>query len=229
MIEHPPPYFKFSPQKWMKGEIFTCSWQAQGVFANLCGWYWMRKGQMTYKQALKRYPDDLLEELIEDGILKAKGGVIRIEFLDEQLEIDSPPPKKRMVRTKPQKSFVDGGYNPPDVSIGGKEGKGKEKEKEKEKLNKKEKFERTKNTFISQVNKAGADKYSESMIQDFIDYWTETKPNGFIQRWEMQPTFDYGRRLGKWKSNETKFNPGKKAMGSRSGKYGGYNYRKPKG
>jgi len=77
------------------------------------------------------------------------------------------------------------------------------RDREKEKINKKEIFEKRKQEFISQVNQH--ENFQKNLKDDFCDYWTETKPNGFTMRWEMQPTFDIQRRLNTWLKND--FNP----------------------
>ena len=40
------------------------------------------------------------------------------------------------------------------------------------------------------------------MLESFSDYWTESKPNGKKMKFEMQKTFDIGRRLKSWKRND---------------------------
>lgn len=41
----------------------------------------------------------------------------------------------------------------------------------------------------------------ESLIKDFIDYWTETSLNGKKMRFEGQKYFDVKRRFATWKKN----------------------------
>jgi hypothetical protein len=48
------------------------------------------------------------------------------------------------------------------------------------------------------------DKYTQEMIADFVEYWTESS-NGKKQRWEYEKTFDIGRRLARWAKNEIAF------------------------
>ena len=40
------------------------------------------------------------------------------------------------------------------------------------------------------------------VLQDFVDYWTESNTNGIKMKFEMQKTFDPKRRLKKWVSNQ---------------------------
>lgn len=44
-------------------------------------------------------------------------------------------------------------------------------------------------------------EYEKSMVNDFYLYWTEKKPKGRKMRWEMEKTFDVGRRLQRWNKN----------------------------
>jgi len=44
-------------------------------------------------------------------------------------------------------------------------------------------------------------EYEENMLNDFYLYWTEKKPKGRKMRWEMEKTFDVGRRLQRWNKN----------------------------
>ncbi len=63
-------------------------------------------------------------------------------------------------------------------------------------------------------------KYSEDTVAKFIKYWTELNSSRKKMRFELQPTFEIGKRLGRWSSNdfgkktepsnkvENKFEPG---------------------
>ena len=54
-------------------------------------------------------------------------------------------------------------------------------------------------TFREQV--AQHTTFESSMLDSFADYWTESNEKGVKLRFEMQKTFDIGRRLKKWSSN----------------------------
>ena len=54
-------------------------------------------------------------------------------------------------------------------------------------------------TFREQV--AQHTTYESTMRDSFADYWTESNEKGVKLRFEMQKTFDIGRRLKKWSSN----------------------------
>lgn len=81
------PFFKFETAKYLVGDIYYCSLEAQGLFINICVFYWQRECQLTKKQFLRRFnKPDLLDELVSDGVVKLEGDDIKISFLDSQLE-----------------------------------------------------------------------------------------------------------------------------------------------
>ena len=61
--------------------------------------------------------------------------------------------------------------------------------------------------FISELVSKGID---ENMVRrelmKFISYWTEPSKSGKKQRWELEKTFEVGRRLATWFSRITQFN-----------------------
>ena len=79
------PYFQFEPAEYLAGNISFCSLKAQGLFVNLCSYYWQRSCQITKEQFLKRlnYPNEFAE-LIEENIVELENDKIKIQFLDEQ-------------------------------------------------------------------------------------------------------------------------------------------------
>jgi len=46
------PYFKFEPAEYIAGDIQDCSFEAQGVFINICALYWIKQGALFYASAL---------------------------------------------------------------------------------------------------------------------------------------------------------------------------------
>ncbi|MFA5728902.1 MAG: hypothetical protein WC957_05700 [Candidatus Neomarinimicrobiota bacterium] len=42
--------------------------------------------------------------------------------------------------------------------------------------------------------------------QEFLDYWTETNPNGKKERWQMEKVFDVKRRFQTWLRNNNRWN-----------------------
>ena len=62
--------------------------------------------------------------------------------------------------------------------------------------------------FIENVYSTALDKYSQEMLDEFIDYWTEPNQKGKM-RWEGEKFFHIGRRLGRWAKNNRAWNKGK--------------------
>lgn len=59
--------------------------------------------------------------------------------------------------------------------------------------------------FVLEVS-AFKEKYSIEMLEAFVDYWTEPNKSKTKLRYELQKTFDVGRRLKTWSKNDSKFN-----------------------
>jgi hypothetical protein len=82
------PYFKFEPAEYLTKDISFCSLGAQGLFINICAYYWQRNCKLTKDQLLKRLNHlKEFDELIDEGVidLKENGQTIVIKFLDMQL------------------------------------------------------------------------------------------------------------------------------------------------
>jgi hypothetical protein len=45
-------------------------------------------------------------------------------------------------------------------------------------------------------------EYSEKMLNDFFEYWSEKNKSGTKMKFEMQKTWDLNRRLKRWASND---------------------------
>ena len=85
--------------------------------------------------------------------------------------------------------------------------KDKDKVKVKEKTKELREAEFSKNCF-EVAKKIGG--ISESVVDSFIDYWSESNINGSKMKFEMQKTFDIKRRILKWTSNQKEWNVEKK-------------------
>lgn len=80
------PYFKFEPAEYLTRDISFCSLSAQGLFINICSYYWQRGCELTKEQLLRRLNHEKeLNELISEGVVDLKENVISIKFLDKQL------------------------------------------------------------------------------------------------------------------------------------------------
>lgn len=80
------PYFKFEPAEYLTKDISFCSLSAQGLFINICSYYWQRNCKLTKEQLLKRLNHETeLNELIREGVIDLNDSNIIIKFLDLQL------------------------------------------------------------------------------------------------------------------------------------------------
>jgi hypothetical protein len=69
----------------------------------------------------------------------------------------------------------------------------------------KDNIENRKAKFISDVS-LFRHEYSDEMLIEFVNYWSEHSPNGKKMKFEMQKVFDISRRLATWNKNSKQFN-----------------------
>jgi len=79
------PYFKFTPSEWLTGEICFEDLETQGLFINICAWYWQRDGLLKISDIEKRYNKPTALNSLLNGFLIIENDAIKIAFLDEQL------------------------------------------------------------------------------------------------------------------------------------------------
>lgn len=65
------------------------------------------------------------------------------------------------------------------------------------------------NKFLIELS-AFKDSYNEQLLEAFYDYWTEPNHSKTKLKYELQKTFDIGRRLKTWQKNEAAFKPKEK-------------------
>lgn len=82
------PYFKFYPGEWSNGDVSLESYEIQGLFINICGYYWFKDCSVSYDVLFKKYrfSTDNLQQIIDLGIIKVEGLKIKISFLDDQMQ-----------------------------------------------------------------------------------------------------------------------------------------------
>ena len=81
------PYFKFFCSEWSDGDITLESYESQGLFINICSYYWSNECEVNYKKLLKKFRgyEDVINQLKEENIFKVGNNEeISISFLDEQ-------------------------------------------------------------------------------------------------------------------------------------------------
>ena len=103
------PYFKFYVAEWSNGKIAVEDFQVQGIFINICAYYWTRNGNVKFSELEKKFPkikrkycrvlfeNEIIKienetKIFENGAKKNenetkknKNEKITISFLDEQL------------------------------------------------------------------------------------------------------------------------------------------------
>ena len=82
------PYFKFDASEWISGSITLEDYEAQGVFINVCAYYWHRQGKLTLTEIKRRLLNSkptAFDSLIKSKLINVKNDVVKIDFLDEQL------------------------------------------------------------------------------------------------------------------------------------------------
>lgn len=83
------PYFKFYCNEWITGNITFLDYETQGLFINLCAFYWSKNGSLKLNHAklkFNRIKQKSFESLIEHEIIKINEHEnIIINFLDEQM------------------------------------------------------------------------------------------------------------------------------------------------
>lgn len=79
------PYFQFEPAEYLTKDISFCSLSAQGLFINICSFYWQRQCDLSKEQFLRRFNYlSEFEELLKEGVIDIENEKIKIKFLDNQ-------------------------------------------------------------------------------------------------------------------------------------------------
>lgn len=82
------PYFKFYISDWSNGDITLESFELQGVFINVCAYYWSKDCSLSLDNVKKKFRNvsSSIDELIKCSCIKNIGGNISISFLNEQMD-----------------------------------------------------------------------------------------------------------------------------------------------
>lgn len=198
------PYFKFFCSEWNDGDITLEDFKIQGLFINVCSYYWSNECYLEIDKLKKRFKHNKedVEYLLTNGLLHNEGGFLAIHFLDEQQEErkekskqSSKAGKASAERRKLAKLEKDSNTNPTPVEIplnGNPTIKRREEEKREEKKRKeKEKEEYTKAlpfSFYNSLILLGGDK---QLVSDWLKVRknkkatnSETAFNGFKKQLE---------------------------------------------
>jgi hypothetical protein len=93
------PYFRFTVQDWQNGKICLESYEMQGLFISICGYYWINDCNITMAMLNKKFSNatSLLKELIQLDIIKHENrhDKVEIDFLNIQYDLLSEKRKLR--------------------------------------------------------------------------------------------------------------------------------------
>ena len=180
------PWFKFYIGEYMNGDITACSFDAQGVFINLCCYYWNKQGSMSLAFAKQRFKQNEAEvnELLAMDILKVDNDEsIYIDFLDEQLK------EREMLHVKRVKAGSKGGKANAKQVLSKRVAIEKENKKENKKENIYRKFKHLSlsETEFESLKKKGLTKQQIDSYCDAIENYAKNKNynslNLTIQSW----------------------------------------------
>ena len=81
------PYFKFYINEWINGDITLEEMEIQGVFINVCAYYWSKDCDLSVTNLKKRFRgyENQIDYLINSSIIKVYNENIIIDFLNDQL------------------------------------------------------------------------------------------------------------------------------------------------
>ena len=82
------PYFKFFCSEWSDGDITLEDYNIQGLFINICSYYWSNECEVNLSKLKKRfkYSKEEIDYLIKEELIKVNLDSVSINFLDEQKE-----------------------------------------------------------------------------------------------------------------------------------------------
>jgi hypothetical protein len=81
------PYFKFFISEWLNGDITLEEMDIQGVFINVCAYYWSKDCELSIINLKKRFRgyENQIDYLINTSIIKLDDQNVIIAFLNDQL------------------------------------------------------------------------------------------------------------------------------------------------
>lgn len=82
------PYFKFFCSEWTDGDITLEDYRIQGLFINICSYYWSNNCDVSLVKLKKKFKQEseTIDYLIKEDLIKTKSNDVVISFLDEQLD-----------------------------------------------------------------------------------------------------------------------------------------------
>ena len=93
------PYFRFFVQEWQNSKVSVENYKMQGLYINICAYYWVNDCDLTLLTLQKKFKDckTLITEMIKNGLIKheKKHNKIQIDFLNIQYDLLSEKRKLR--------------------------------------------------------------------------------------------------------------------------------------
>ena len=146
------PYFRFTVQEWQNGKISVESFELQGLFINICGYYWINDCHISMTLLKKRFRnyENQIDELVDLGILKheKRHDKIEIDFLNIQFDLLSENRKRRQTA-----GSMGGNAKAMLKQKGSYKDKDKDKENDKDKDNDKDKIKEATPIFKTEFEK----------------------------------------------------------------------------
>jgi hypothetical protein len=80
------PYFKFFCSEWNDGDITLEDMNIQGVFINVCSYYWSNECDLRMTKLRKRFKGfkTEIDTLLKEELIREDDGFVYVNFLDEQ-------------------------------------------------------------------------------------------------------------------------------------------------
>ena len=201
------PYFQFEPAEYLTKDVSFCSLSAQGLFVNICAYYWQRQCDLTKEQFLRRFNFiNEFEELIKEGVIDVIDGIIKIKFLDNQYikatEFSKEQSRKGALGGRPKKP----NESQTKAEIKPNESQTKAIREDKIKLDNNKTSLETRTLAFKEKLVPFKNKYEMDLLKNFFQYWTEPNLSKTKMLFELQKTFDIERRLVTWASRQKDFN-----------------------
>ena len=201
------PYFQFEPAEYLTKDVSFCSLSAQGLFVNICAYYWQRQCDLTKEQFLRRFNFiNEFEELIKEGVIDVIDGIIKIKFLDNQYikatEFSKEQSRKGALGGRPKKP----NESQTKAEIKPNESQTKAIREDKIKLDNNKTSLETRTLAFKEKLVPFKNKYEMDLLKNFFQYWTEPNLSKTKMLFELQKTFDIERRLTTWASRQKDFN-----------------------
>ena len=204
-------WFKFEPDEWLFGDITTLQFDIQGVFINLCVFYWTKAGNVKTTSAKRRYGADKIDILLEHDIIKEQDGYLAISFLDSQIENCQDKTQKYRENANKRWSNSNATVMQLHSNSNATAIQSKSKSKSKSKIESKNintnKIDKVADA--TTIKKRKESEFYKSLVQfipefgketvrEFYDYWSESSPRAKQLRFEKEKTFDPAKRILRW-------------------------------